>query len=100
MAARKKLNEMTPYERVAPRLKGLSNEEAEDVAVTILSQVLAKRAYIDEDKDCVHNLMMRLCKEADEYAERFKFDIALVKAVKKLEADGRDREASESGQEP
>lgn len=43
---RKKLKDMTPFERVEPRLKGLSNEEAEDVAVQIIAQVFAKHIYI------------------------------------------------------
>ena len=39
--ARKKLSEMTPYERVDSRMKGMSWEEAEDVGVEILAKCLA-----------------------------------------------------------
>lgn len=46
----KKLADMTPFERVSQRLKGLTNEEAEDVAVQILAQVVAKKVVIHGGK--------------------------------------------------
>lgn len=49
MAQRKKLAEMTPFERVESRLKGLTNEEAEDVAMTILANLFIKHTYVLKD---------------------------------------------------
>ena len=47
--ARKKLSEMTPYERVDSRMKGMSWEEAEDVGVEILARCIALHIFARED---------------------------------------------------
>lgn len=44
---RKKLKDMTPWERVEKRLQGLTNEEAEGIAFRILGQTTAKRVYVE-----------------------------------------------------
>ena len=49
--ARKKLSEMTPYERVDSRMKGMSWEEAEDVGVEILARCIALHTFAREDID-------------------------------------------------
>ena len=51
MGKRKKLSEMTPYERVDSRMKGMSWEEAEDVGVEILARCIALHIFAREDID-------------------------------------------------
>lgn len=75
---KKKLSEMEPYERVEPRLRGLTNDEAEDVAVKILSQVLAKHVYSIKDGDeYIKKLFAKICKAADDYAKEHSFELAM-----------------------
>lgn len=75
---RKKLQEMTPYERVEPRLKGLSNEEAEDVAVRILAQIVAKHVHIKKDgEEYFRHLMKTIADAADKYTQDHSFELAL-----------------------
>ena len=83
---RKKLSEMTPFERVLPRLKGMSNEEAEEVAIKILAQLVAKHVYIEEDGgEYISYLMKKICESADTYRQEHAFELALAAAVKHQE---------------
>lgn len=85
---RKKLSEQTPWERVLPRLKGLTDQEAEDVAVRILAPIMAKHVYIKRDgKTYLYDLMGHICTEGDAYARRNKTIIALCQT---LHADPSD----------
>ena len=75
----KKLSEMEPFERVEPRLKGLTNEEAEDVAVKILAQVIAKHVYSIKDGDeYVTKLLEKLFKASDDYAKNHSMELAMA----------------------
>ena len=77
---RKKLSEMTPFERVLPRLKGLSNEEAEDIAIKILAQVGAKHFYVFCDGDkYFDDLLKKLSNEIIEYSKNHSYELALGK---------------------
>lgn len=49
--ARKKLSEMTPFERVGQRMKGLTWEEAESIAVEILARCLSLHLYVRKDAE-------------------------------------------------
>ena len=83
---RKKLSEMTPFERVIPRLKGISNEEAEEVAIKILAQLVAKHVYIEEDGgEYLSSLMKKICESADTYRQEHAGELALAAAVKQQE---------------
>ncbi len=82
--SKKKLSEMTPWERVEPRLKGLSNEEAEEVAVKILAQLLAKHVYIFEDgEEYFKKLMKKITEGASEFTKSHTFELSLGHVMKK-----------------
>lgn len=75
---RKKLKDMTPFERVESRLIGLSNEEAEDVAVQIIAQVFAKHIYIHKDgEEYCKGLMRRIAEATCEYTKKHSFELAV-----------------------
>ncbi len=74
---RKKLKDMTPFERVEPRLKGLSNEEAEDVAVQIIAQIFAKHALIFKDSEgYFKSLFDKIAEASVKYAKEHSFELA------------------------
>lgn len=67
----KKLSDMTPYERVVQRMKGLTNEEAEDVAVQILAQVVAKKLVVFGQREEIFlSLMEKIAKAGDDYIQK------------------------------
>ena len=81
---RKKLKDMTPFERVEPRLKGLSNEEADDVAVQIIAQVFAKHIYIFKDgEEYYKGLMHRIAEATRKYTKEHSFELALGSTIEK-----------------
>lgn len=85
---RKKLKDMTPYERVEQRMKGLSNEEAEDVAVKILAQVLAKHVHIFGDGEkYLESLMKKIVDATREYSMTHSMLIAMGKVVHEREEE-------------
>lgn len=76
--SRKKLEDMSPYERVEQRMKGLTNNEAEDVAVKILAQIVAKHVYSLKDGDeYFPKLMEKIMSAADEYAKKHSLELAV-----------------------
>lgn len=78
----KKLADMTPFERVSKRLKGLTNEEAEDVAVQILAQVVAKKVVIHGGtEDVFLDLMGKIAKAGDEYIQKNARMLAMGKVM-------------------
>ena len=84
--ARKKLSEMTPYERVESRLKGLTNEEAEDVALTILAQVFAKHVYIfDDGEEWLKLMMNKLEEKTIDFTQKNSLNIAAGKVARERE---------------
>ena len=75
--SRKKLSEMTPFERVEQRMKGMSFEEAEDVAVEILARCFCLHVYVRKDaKEWIANTMERIGKRADEFSHEHSFELA------------------------
>lgn len=80
--ARKKLSDMTIYEKVERILTGVSNEEAEEVAVKILAQLIAKHAYIENDLDAYNKgLWKKLTEAAIKFSQSHSLEMALAKAV-------------------
>lgn len=78
----KKLADMTPFERVSKRLEGLTNEEAEDVAVQILAQVVAKKVVIHGGREDVFlALMEKIAKAGDEYIQTHAGLLAMGKVM-------------------
>lgn len=78
---RKKLSEMTPFERVLPRLKGLSNDESEDVAVKNLGQVVAKHIFVNgEGADYFDALVKKICDATDQYKEEHSLELSIARA--------------------
>ena len=75
---RRKLSEMEPFERVESRMKDLSNDEAEEVAVTILAQVIAKHIYVFRDEEAYFDLLMRKLADA---TNKFAIENALPLAM-------------------
>ena len=85
---RKKLSEMTPFERVLPRLKGMSNEEAEEVAVKILAQLVAKHVHVEKDGEkYIPLLMEKICKSADAYSQENAGVLAMAAVAKRFERE-------------
>ena len=69
MKKRKKLSEMTPYERVLSRMKDMSWEEAEEVGVEILARCLAMHVYSRKDgEEYFLPLLRHICQTADKWA--------------------------------
>lgn len=65
---RKKLSEMTPYERVDSRMKGMSWEEAEEVGVHILGKCLALHIFArEEDEEYMEALFRKVVDKANEW---------------------------------
>ena len=78
----KKLADMTPFERVSKRLEGLTNEEAEDVAVQILAQVVAKKVVIHGGREDVFlALMEKIAKAGDDYIQTHAGLLAMGKVM-------------------
>ncbi len=76
--SREKLQDIEPFESVLPRLKGLSNEEAEEVAIKILGQTAAKAMYIrEEGEDYLMRIIERICQEADKFAKEHSWEMAI-----------------------
>ena len=86
--ARKKLSEMTPYERVDSRMKGMSWEEAEEVGAEILGRCLALHIYArEEDEEYVKTLFHKVLKKADEWrkSDYGAFSLAMAHSAWKRE---------------
>lgn len=82
---------MTPWERVLPRLKGLSNEQAEEVAVNILAQIVAKHVWIEKDgEEYISALMKKICKAADEYSQEHSMLLAMGSVVKGMQLSAKE----------
>ncbi len=77
---RKKLSEMTLFERVSHVLKDATTDEAEDVAIQILSSIVARHVYVrGENEEYVMSLVRRICEAGDEWAQQHSFQIAVAK---------------------
>lgn len=84
---RKKLSEMTPWERVEQRLEGLTNEEAADIAARIMGQIVAKRHFINNDlKEYMKGWRDKMIDYAIEFGEEQSMSIALARSVQKMES--------------
>lgn len=90
--ARKKLADMTPYERVEERLVGLSNEEVEDIAIKMLAQTVAKAVYIRDDLQYIMQLTKRICEKADEFAKDHSLEIAMGKVIYEQEQGKQNKD--------
>ena len=74
---RKKLSEMTPFERVEQRMKGMSFEEAEDVAVEILARCTCLHICVRKvAKELIANTLERIGKRADEFSQEHSFELS------------------------
>ena len=89
--ARKKLSEMTPFERVNERMKGLTWDEAEEVGIEILAKCMALHVYSRKEEDYPLALMKRICKRADEWAheEGHPAILAMAAVGHRLEKEGK-----------
>jgi len=82
----------TPFERVLPRLKGLSNEEAVDVAIKILAQPVAKKLIIEEDVDYIYTIVGKLNDEVEKYIKDNAGMLAFAKVINRKEKnDNREK---------
>lgn len=83
MGKRKKVSEMTPYERVDSRMKGMSWEEAEDVGVEILARCIALHIFAREDiEEYLPKLFHRIRERACEWANHEgSFPLAMAKSA-------------------
>lgn len=94
MAKRKKVSEMTPYERVDSRMKGMSWEEAEDVGVEILAKCLALHIFAREDVDeYMPKLFKRVVDRSFEWARtEGSFSLAMAKSAVRHQKEMEDIE--------
>lgn len=89
MNKRKKLAEMTPWERVEQRLRGLTNEEVEDVALKILAQLMAKHIHVFEDgKEYFHGFLEKLAEETVKYEREHSMELAMGAVFRDREKNG------------
>lgn len=85
--------QLTTYQKVERLLNGISNEEAEDVAVKILAQILAKHFYVMEDgKEYLLSLNEKLLSETKEFVKKYSFMIAISKVVNDKEKEKSKRQ--------
>lgn len=78
--------QMTTYEKVELCLKGVSNEEAEDVAVKILAQIFAKHMYMYKDADAwLDKILSNLTQSTREYAHNNAMCLALGGVIQELQ---------------
>lgn len=68
---RKKLADMTPFERVEQRMIGVSNKEAEEIAAKILGRLLAKYTFAQKKnpQEFFERIMNMIIIEAAEYTD-------------------------------
>ncbi len=70
-----------------PRLKGLSNEEAAEVAIKILAQVLAKHIHVANDgPEYYKKLMKRIYEAAFDYSQKHAHELALASVLTEHDA--------------
>ncbi len=93
MAKRKKLSEMTPYERVESRMKKMTWEEAEGVGVEILARVISLHLYAQkEGEEYFTKLINRISVRADEWAHTYQGSMNLSMAAFAYERKKRQQE--------
>lgn len=93
MAKRKKLSEMTPYERVEQRMKDMTWEEAESVGVEILARVLSLHLYArKEGEEYFTKLMNKISVRADEYAKTDQGSMTLAMAAAEWKREKKEQE--------
>jgi len=89
---RKKLSEMTPFERVDSRMKGMTWDEAEEIGTEILGRCMALHVYArKEGEEYFEHLMRSVCKKSDEWAHTpagMQY-LAIAAVGHKLEKDGK-----------
>ena len=87
----KKLSEMTPIEKVSRVMKGMTNEDAEEVAVHILAQIVAKHVYVFEDGEVyLEYLAKRLMEATEKYTQEHRSELAMGYAFNKNEKEIRE----------
>lgn len=80
--------QMTTYEKVQLCLKGVSNEDAEDVAVNILAQIFAKHMYVYKDADAwLDSLLTKLTTSTREYMHNNAMSLALGGVIREMKQD-------------
>lgn len=68
-------------------LKGASNEDAERAAIHILSQLIAKRVYANNDAKYVGSLFTRIVESADKWAQEHSLELAIAKECQNRDFD-------------
>ena len=87
---RKKLADMTPFERVEQRMIGVSNEEAEEIAAKILGRLLAKYTHA-QNKDPYEffdRIMKMIINEATAYTKAHSLELAIVAVMNERKEKG------------
>ena len=84
--ARKKVSEMTPYERVGRVMHGLSRAEVEEIGMKILGMCIARRMYaLEEDEvKIVDDLFKGSVEKADEFRKDHFMDLAMMHVSEKM----------------
>lgn len=84
---RKKVADMTPIERVDRVMTGMTNEDAESVAVHILSQLIAKRVCINEDFDYMDEVYDKIMEGVKNYATEHVTELAISRVFLQKEKE-------------
>ena len=82
---RKKVSDMTPFERVGRVLHGLDWKDVEEVGMKILGMCIARRIYaLEEDgKKIVDDLIKGSIEKADEWRKDHSLDLAMMHVAMK-----------------
>ena len=85
MAKRKKVSEMTPFERVGRVLHGLDWKDVEEVGMKILGMCIARRIYAleEDEKKIVDDLIKGSIEKADEWRKDHSLDLAMMHVAMK-----------------
>ena len=96
MGKRKKVSEMTPFERVGRVLDGLDWKDVEEVGMKILGMCIARRIYaLEEDgKKVVDDLIKGSFEKADEWRKNHSLDLAMMHVAMKRAKEEEEKEKS------
>ena len=97
MGKRKKLSEMTPYERVGRVMHGLKWPEVEEIGMKIIGTCIARKLWaLDEDpKEVADWLTKTALKEADWFRTEHSMDMAMLSVLER-HAKAQKKEESEA----
>ena len=82
---RKKVSEMTPFERVGRVMDGLAWKDVEEVGMRTLGICIARRLYVleEDEEKIVDDLIKGSFEKADEWRKNHSLDLAMMHVAMK-----------------